>query len=300
MTGFRHKIKVDRQPGFLHRILYSATSFCGDCWPPAWLAEQIRAAQAQTSLSRYARNHSMEALNLTLLRKQVTWPSLEKLFILGTGASRSQLSEKNIRQINAFSSVGINDSLWLDIIPTIELRERPFKMLGGTKKLLEQNAERIKAETRILVHISGHDSRTLPSWREEEKELCLLYSSTNPMTTSHSAAGEVFCRSAAHPLAFRKSVVSGAQASLLRALWIGVNSGFEEIILVGIDLRGHTGTSGPDLHPTAVQQNSLHIPVQDMVSSITRHGKKVVGFPRILIASEQSLLSSRLPRFSFD
>ena len=300
MIGFRHKVKVDPQPGFLHRVLYAATSFCGDCWLPAWLAEQVRAAQAQTSLSRYARNHNMEVLDLTDLSRQIIWPSLEKLFILGTGASRSQLSERSIRQIDAFSSVGINDLLWSDVIPTIELRERPFIIVGETKKLSVPNAERIKAGTRILVHISGHDSRVHPAWEKEEKELCLLYSSTNPMTTSHSAAGEVFCRSAAPSLPFRKSVVSGAQASLLRALWIGVNSGFKEIILVGIDLREPAGNLGSDLHPTAVQQNSLHIPIQEMVSSITRHGKKVVGFPRILIASEQSLLSSRLPRFSFD
>ena len=107
------------------------------------------------------------------------------------------------------------------------------------------------------------------------------------------------------------AVIPSAGSSVSRALWIGLQAEFRNIVLVGVDLLGEDSFStraNPDsdkfnfpeqaeLHRTARKRKSA-LPIQDVVKAISDPILKEYG-TQLWVGHSGSLLSNHLPVFSF-
>ena len=142
-----------------------------------------------------------------------------------------------------------------------------------------------------------------------------VYGSLNPLTVSPAKFSRLFLRSATPGSLFSRlgALTYGTQASLFRAIWIGVASGFHDIVLVGIDLILEEGYGAPQpssskargpvidqrhLHDTAKQRYETEVPLVQTIEELARE-LLTHSHARLWISGAQSLLSTALPIFDW-
>ena len=236
------------------------------------------------------------------------------LFILGRGPTRTEIVKKYGRVIAEHFSIGINDSNYLDFTPTAESREEaPVDwFLGETWPTAnpvelsddDQTGPNIVPKGRegiaILqkASVSQNEDWSMPPVKASDR--IWIYSSIGNMTTRKEVlAWNVKISIKLLRLFPSFPVLFGSQASVVRMLSFGLKFGFQEMVLVGVDLKGSSPT--PDntgeeswIHKTAVESESQPITVQETIRLFARATESST---RISVGHRDSLLASFLPVF---
>jgi hypothetical protein len=290
---------------FFERLLGFPHSFTA-------LIAVLRSAQNLGRLQRFAREN-----RIPLFRwDEIPWrfpDSRETLFIIGTGPSRSQSLAQFSSELRKADSIAINDELETGFIPTVSLREEgplPGKWSQSPNEFADITAYSIPVN--LWDQAATHDYLQ----RIATTPRACIYATINPMTLTSEKAVQLF-----NPdnwghsrIAGFGSVIPGSQASLFRAIWIGISAGFQNIVLIGIDLAseewcalvaGHNPLESsrtvqpPDeyLHRTLRFVGKYSIPLLEMIESL-RVLFKEIRSGDIWVASTISPLLRVLPSTS--
>ena len=223
-------------------------------------------------------------------------------FIIGKGPSSQLLSAQDRDLIAQNYSIFLNDASIPGLKPNLRLQEQRRPADGDAADLELEFADTVGAAV-TLTHITvsaGAEPTLAPGPPlQTSQPRTYLYSSTNFGTTNVSKASRHFVRSALRRNIIAPSVVMGSQASLLRAVWLALRRGFENIVLVGCELSvKETSSSTLRLHLTAIKRSDAQIPVQDLISGISQElGMNSGG--RLLNGSPGGLLDGRLETFNW-
>lgn len=279
---------------FLRRFFFRLIVFSGNNLRLVAFFHMLLRAEAQLQVILSTRSDLTRGLNLEDLRKKTAPNNSTTLFIVGGGPSAYSLTEEELRHYRGGFSIGLNswDHPGLPKVD-LQLEEKISEAMVPDQPKTEQGL--------VLFHISNRPQIYRAKGGSRRKDYIAPgmhgYSSANIWTSDASVAAHIFVSSCQRPKRYTRSVTGGSQASLLRALWLGIHMGFHEIVLLGIDLS--TEIDGVEIpHFTAVTRGVHQIPIVELICAI---GLEVEsrGIGQVFLARGQGLLRERLPLYEW-
>jgi len=271
--------------------------------------QRVTAASSRTGV---------QTLNPAGLREELGKPDADTLFILGSGASVNSLTESHFDTIADQISVGVNAWVLHSFVPDFYSYE----------PVSERHYDQFRTLTFMsradILDRKPHIVFLKPRNAVEEEQLCMiprdlaplthLYGRFQPFTRRLSnLAGDL--DTTLKRLTPASPVVPDSGASVVRLVSLGLLMRFKKIVLVGVDLFGSNyfweddpshltrngvtsweGGQKPGLHETMSPQNRAFVAL-DMFGALGSVSRQR-GI-QLLVASTQSLLTTRLDGYSF-
>jgi len=192
----------------------------------------------------------LSVLDIASLRSSYLGDVNRPFFILGNGSTVNSLTEKQFTLMAKGVSVGVNAWPVHPFVPTMysfEYHKYSFSPDAGLTFLLRKAEERIKRnqETHnapLLLFRPG-----LPAGVSAVGELtammkanALIYGRANLLSETESAlaADLELLLDGEHRSQYRQAVLPDNGSSIVRLVFLALEAGFKEIVLIGVDLNG--------------------------------------------------------------
>ena len=259
----------------------------------------LRALEGFRTLHRARRLSKFEILNLQKYKLQGKSTAQQTCYIIGKGPSAAYLSDRHLNEVSQGFLIGLNNSGPGDLCPDLVLIEKEFS--GEIYNFRSNLTDR----TKLLSHVSPHEPTKLseltgeflvPGAADSPRK---LYTSLNLMTSSASTAARFFVNTVNSWILREWGVVVGAQASVLRAIWIAWALGFTKVVLLGVDLI-EIRPEGDSKHLTAVRQHGYHIPVDVLLAEVHALLVATGAKRQIVLGYPVGVLSQILPLYDWE
>ena len=241
----------------------------------------------------------------------------EKVFIFGSGPSINDLTKKRFKEINNYTSIGINRWIFHNFIPTFYMIE-----LSYDEKLNEKYRLRIlsilknkKKKPLFLVYKTKSNSTKIRNWmRGMSPKRVFLYEFIRPDIFKKDFEYH-FMKSLEYLLKESKksNVISlGIGATFERSISLSLLLGFSKIVILGVDLKNSRYFwSGKEKNFRGLKnfqkKNSPHktatkrfgeMPVQKSILILDQVARQHYN-SKVLITTNKSLLSSKLEKYKW-
>ena len=241
----------------------------------------------------------------------------EKVFIFGSGPSINDLTEKNFKEINKYTSIGVSRWIFHDFIPTFYMIE-----LSYDEKLNEKYRLRIlsilknkKKKPLFLVYNTKSNPSKIRNWmRGMSSTRVFLYEYIRPDIFKKNF-GYHFLKSLKYLSEESKKsnlITLGIGSTIERSISLSLLLGYSKIVILGVDLKNSkyfwTGKEKNFLglknfqkkntpHKTAIKRFG-DMPVQKSILILDKVARQHFN-SKILISTNKSLLSSNLEKYKW-
>ena len=275
--------------------------------------------------SFFLKNNNKKKLVINFLRREIKNKNKNKFFILGSGPSIRDLNFYKFREISKNISVGINKWIFHRFIADfylLELKSNKYNERQGFKDINYKYRDRIttllknkKKKPVFMIYCSKYNLYEMKEWsRIAEHPRVFFYEYLRPNIIKKNIQLEFF-KTLEHIIqSSKKSNVCslGIGSSIERAVSISMILGFAKIILLGVDLKNrkyfwnkntknfkglNVQQKGSGFHKTATK-GFLNFPIQKSLLIMDKVARKKFN-SKILIATNKSLLSSKLDRYNW-
>ena len=272
-------------------------------WPLVLFFQWIRSLESQILVQKTSKNYALPKLDFRELQR--LHPTPEVAFVLGKGPSRELLNQLQRTTISKHLSIGLNDTDFRDIVPTLEMRE----LSTGTMSHGERVVNKDRSTTTILTHVSvtgpeivvptGHKMAQIEIGPEPSGRF-RVYSSSNLMTSEPTTcAAAFFAASGARRIGiWPNSVLTGSSASLLRAISLLLSLQAKQNVLIGVDLTlGLNPGSKP--HPTSEPKGDFAPELKDVLVALNAHAEDQRSGEVIFLGHSVGALSPDIPTYEW-